>query len=290
MLETLYSHAIVCENRPQSAAIRSGGVAMSFKTETVSVRDGMFQVEMRCAGRGEPLVWLHHSGGHQGWFPFLDRLAEKYMVFQPDHPGWGNSTGLEHLDDIVDFAIFYLDFFDALKIEKPYLIGHSLGGMVAAEVAALDRDSVRKLVLCGAAGLYTDEVGGNDFFAMQGPELVAASVHKPENMARLGPQVDRENREAMARAMFERQKAFASAGKFIWPIWDKGLKKRIHRVAAPTLIVWGQHDGIVPAGYAEEFHKRIPGSRVVMFSESAHFPMVEEEDRFIETVTGFLAE
>jgi len=263
---------------------------MAFKTETVSVRDGMFQVEMRCAGRGEPLVWLHHSGGHQDWFPFLDALAERYMVFQPNHPGWGNSTGLEHLDDIIDFAIFYLDFFDALKIERPNLIGHSLGGMLAAEVAALDRDSIKKLVLCDAAGLWTDAIGGEDFFTMQAPQLIAATVHRPESMALLGPQIDRENREAMARAMFERQKSFAAAGKFLWPIWDKGLKKRIHRITAPTLIVWGDHDGIVPAGYAEEFHRLISGSKVVMFHESAHMPMFEEQDKFVKVVTDFLAE
>ncbi len=262
---------------------------MAFKTETVSVRDGMFSVEMRCAGSGQPLVWLHHSGGHQDWFPFLDMLAERYMVFQPNHPGWGASTGLEHLDDIIDLAIFYLDFFDALKIERPNLIGHSLGGMVAAEIAALDRDSVRKLVLCAAAGLWSDKIGGEDFFTMQGPEILKATVFKPESMAALGPAVDREDRVALARSMFERQKSFASAGKFLWPIWDKGLKKRIHRITAPTLIVWGDHDGIVPTPYAEEFHRLIPGSRLEIIKDTAHMPMFEKPDEFVKIITGFLA-
>jgi pimeloyl-ACP methyl ester carboxylesterase len=262
---------------------------MAFKTEMISVRDGMFEVETRCAGRGEPLVWLHHSGGHQDWFPFLDALAEKYMVFQPNHPGWGKSTGLEHIDDIIDFAVFYLDFFDAIKAERPSVIGHSLGGMVAAEVAALDRDSVKKLVLCDAAGLWSDEHPAPDFFTMQPPELVAATVHKPESMALLGPQVDRENREALARSMFERQKSFAAAAKFLWPIWDKGLKKRIHRISAPTLIVWGEHDGIVPAPYARDFQRLIPGSRLEMFTDSAHMPMFEEPEKFLRVVNEFLS-
>jgi pimeloyl-ACP methyl ester carboxylesterase len=263
---------------------------MSFRTETIAVRDGMFQVETRCAGSGEPLVWLHHSGGHQDWFPFLDKLSEKYMVFQPNHPGWGASTGLDQIDDIIDFAVFYLDYFDAIKAKQPYLIGHSLGGMVAAEIASLDRDSVRKLVLCDPCGLWSDDHPAPDFFTMQLPELVAANVHKPESMALLGPAIDRENREAMARAMFERQKSLASAAKFLWPIWDKGLKKRIHRITAPTLIVWGEHDGIVPAAYAEDFHKLIPGSKVAMFPDSGHMPMFEEPDKFVKLVTDFLAE
>jgi pimeloyl-ACP methyl ester carboxylesterase len=263
---------------------------MAFKTEMISVRDGMFEVETRCAGSGEPLVWLHHSGGHQDWFPFLDALAEKYMVFQPNHPGWGKSTGLEHLDDVIDFAIFYLDFFDAISATRPLLIGHSLGGMVAAEVAALDRDSVRKLVLCDPAGLWSEDHPGEDLFTMQPPQLVAANVRKPENMALLGPPIDRENMQAVARAMFERQKSMASAAKFLWPIWDKGLKKRIHRITAPTLIVWGKYDGVVPPEYAEDFHKAIAGSRVEVFEESAHMPMFEEPEKFDRVVKAFLAE
>jgi len=263
---------------------------MAYRTEMVSVRDGMFQVETRCAGRGEPLVWLHHSGGHQDWFPFLEALAQKYMVFQPNHPGWGNSTGLEHLDDIIDFALFYLDYFDAIGAERPILIGHSLGGMVAAEVAALDRDSVKKLVLCDAAGLWNDAYPAPDFFAMQPPELVAASVADPESMALLGPVVDRQDRQAMARAMFERQKSFAAAAKFLWPIWDKGLKKRIHRITAPTLIVWGERDGIVPRPYAEDFHRAIKGSKLAIIKDTAHMPMFEKPDEFVRIVEQFLAE
>ncbi len=261
---------------------------MTFNTETVSVRDGMFKVSMRCAGRGEPLVWLHHSGGHQDWFPFLDILAEKYMVFQPDHPGWGASQGLDRIDDIVDFAVFYLDFFDALKIDRPYLIGHSLGGMLAAEIASLS-PSVRKLVLCDAAGLWSDDIPTPDFFTLNQEELGRAAFYDPASAARSMPPIDRENPAAMARMMFERTKSFAAAGKFLWPIWDKGLKKRIHRIKAPTLIVWGERDGIVPTPYAYEFQKRIPGSEVVIIPETAHMPMFEKPEEFTKIVLEFLA-
>jgi pimeloyl-ACP methyl ester carboxylesterase len=162
--------------------------------------------------------------------------------------------------------------------------------MLAAEIAALDRDSVKKLVLCDAAGLFNEGYAAPDFFTMQPLELVAASVHKPENMALLGPPIDRDNPQAMARAMFERQKSFAAAAKFLWPIWDKGLKKRIHRITAPTLIIWGEHDGIVPPGYAQDFHQAIAGSKLVMFADSAHMPMFEEPDKFVKVVTDFLAQ
>jgi pimeloyl-ACP methyl ester carboxylesterase len=92
----------------------------------------------------------------------------------------------------------------------------------------------------------------------------------------------------MARNMFQRQKAMASAAKFLWPIWDKGLRKRIHRISAPTLIVWGDHDGIVPTAYAEEFHKAIRGSQMQIIKDTAHFEMIEKPEEFDRVVKAFL--
>jgi pimeloyl-ACP methyl ester carboxylesterase len=259
----------------------------AFKTEMVSVRDGMFQVEMRCGGRGEPLVWLHHTTGHRDWPPVLEMLAERYMVYQPNHPGWGESTGLDHIDDVVDLAIFYQDLFDTLKIESPYVVGHSLGGMIAAEVAALS-PAVRKLVLCNAMGLWRDDLPAPDLFTMQSEEQSRALYFDAATAQKLAPQIDREDREAVARAMFERQKSLAAAAKFLWPIWDKGLKKRIHRIKAPTLIIWGERDGIVPTQYAYEFSRLIPGSRVEVIPETAHMPMFENPEDFVRIVGQFL--
>jgi pimeloyl-ACP methyl ester carboxylesterase len=110
---------------------------MSFKQQAVSVRDGMFNVSLRRGGKGEPLVYLHGSGGQSEWEPFLEMLSQDYDVIQPAHPGWPGSEGLEHLDDVIDMALFYLDLFDALGLSRVNLAGASLGGMFAAEIAAL---------------------------------------------------------------------------------------------------------------------------------------------------------
>jgi pimeloyl-ACP methyl ester carboxylesterase len=80
----------------------------------------------------------------------------------------------------------------------------------------------------------------------------------------------------------------ASAGKFLWPIPDKGLKKRIHRIQQPTLIVWGASDKLIPPVYGEAFLKAIPGARLVSLPQSAHIPMLEEQDTFVQAVTDFL--
>ena len=112
---------------------------MPFKDETVSVRDGMFSVHIRRGGSGEPLVFLHGAGGQGAIEPWMETLAQKYDVIVPEHPGWGESTGIDHLDDVIDMALYYHDLFDALGLASVNLMGGSLGGMFAAEIAALRR-------------------------------------------------------------------------------------------------------------------------------------------------------
>jgi pimeloyl-ACP methyl ester carboxylesterase len=260
---------------------------MPYREEKTSVRDGMFNVTVRRAGRGEPLVYLHAAAAQQ-WDTFLDLLSESFDVYQPNHPGWPGSDGLEHLDDVVDMAIYYLDFFDALGLRDVNLVGASLGGMFAAEIAALGTSYVKRLVLAEPAGLWLDEHQPLDFFVATPDELAQAMFYDPEAVAARRPAPNPEDKEAVAKAAIERQMALAATSKFIWPIWDKGLKKRIHRIQAPTLIVWGEQDGLIPPVYGPEFQRLIPGSKLEVIPETAHAPMVERPEEFARIVTQFL--
>ena len=111
--------------------------------------------------------------------PYLDGLAERYRVFAPVHPGFGDSTGLEHIDDIIDLAIYYHDFMDELGLESAHVVGHSLGGMLAAEMAALDPRRVRKLVLCDPIGLWRDDAPVLDFFSAGCVDRAARRLVRP---------------------------------------------------------------------------------------------------------------
>jgi pimeloyl-ACP methyl ester carboxylesterase len=126
----------------------------------------MFNISLMRGGKGEPLVYLHGAGGQTEWEPFLEMLSQDYDVIVPAGPGWPGSDGLDHLDDVVDMALFYLDFFDALGLSSVNLVGASLGGMFAAEIAVLGGSYVRKLVLSEPAGLWLDDHQPLDFFVV----------------------------------------------------------------------------------------------------------------------------
>jgi len=251
----------------------------------VSIRSGKFTTAVERLGRGDPLLFLHDAGGPMTGAPFLDDLAKRFTVYAPAHPGFGPGEGVEHLDDILDFALYYLDFLEEVGIEKPHLVGHSLGGMLAAEIAALAPQLVDRLVLICPAGLWLDAVPIPDFFTFSPEQMVRSALHDPTGP--VGKMLLSRFRDPTLA--LESYRCLASAGKFMWPIPDKGLKKRIHRVKAPTLIVWGASDGLIPTAYAEAFHGAIPGSRLAILNGAGHLPMLEQREAFVEAVTSFLA-
>lgn len=261
---------------------------VSAATETVAVRGGKFRSKVWSKGSGSPLLFLHGGGGLPDWPAWLDPFAEKYRVIAPQHPGFGESSGLEHLDDFVDLALYYLDLMEELRLERPAVIGHSFGGAIAAEAAALGPERVGKLVLAGALGLWSDEEPVADFFSMTRSELEMAAWHDVEGALARGLIVEPKDERERQQFQLEQAQSFAAMGKFIWPIPDKGLKKRIHRIKAPTLIVWGASDRLVPPVYGRLYQERIPGSRLVVIPEAGHRPMLEQPAAFRDAVLGFL--
>ena len=117
--------------------------------KTVTVRNGMFETKLRTDGSGAPLLFLHGAGGLRGWDAFLAELAKDFTVYAPAHPGFETSTGIEHIDDMLDMVVYYNDLLDALHLESVHVIGHSMGGMLAARFAMLYPDKITKLVLDG---------------------------------------------------------------------------------------------------------------------------------------------
>jgi pimeloyl-ACP methyl ester carboxylesterase len=157
--------------------------------------------------------------------------------------------------------------------------------MLAAEMAALAPQRIERLVLVCPTGLWLDQVPIPDFFTFNPEQLVRSALHDPQGA--VGRMLLEQLQDP--QRTLESYRCLASAGKFLWPVPDKGLKKRIHRLKMPTLVVWGASDGLIPTAYAHAFHASIPGSRVAILNGAGHLPMLEQREAFVRLLTEFLA-
>lgn len=263
---------------------------MAAEIRKLRLWQGRVQTEVAVQGSGPALVYLHGPWGLRHDEDFLARLAASHTVYAPKHPGTtnGDPEAVHQLDDWLDLMVYYGELFDALKLATPSIIGHSFGGMVAAEIAAALPGSVSKLVLIDAAGLWRDDLPVRNWMVLSDADrrwLLFADPDGPVAKRFFSVPDDPSQRvETIAGTTW----ALACTGKFVWPIPDRGLKKRIHRIAAPTQIVWGKADGILAPPYAQEFASRIKGARVEVIDGAGHLPHLEKAEPVARVVQDFL--
>lgn len=245
---------------------------------------GTTDVSLRTAGQGKPLLFLHGFEGPVGDAGFLKSLAGSYTVLAPEHPGFGESGGFERHHDIIDLVLHYRALIESVVDEPVILIGHSLGGMFAAEIAALCPHLISKLVLIDSYGLWLDDHPILDPFILNRAELVEAkwAAQDPSTRNEL-------ETRSLASGEDYRLKNLGSATHFMWPIPDRGLGRRIGAIHASTLIVHGEQDALVPKVYAHAFGDRLRDSRVELIANAGHFPMIEQEAVFLDKVGDFLS-
>ncbi|HEV2188277.1 MAG TPA: alpha/beta hydrolase [Stellaceae bacterium] len=244
------------------------------------------QIRLLRGGRdgAEPLVFLHGAGGHTGWMGFLDELARDYAIYAPEHPGFGRSDDPPWLDEVGDLAYFYLDFLDTLGLDRVHLIGTSFGGWTAAELAVRNQSRLASLTLVGAVGI-TDASGQpvDDLFRLSTEENLRRFYADPDRAARrLGDMANIDmNLVAKNRATVQR---LAYRPRYHNP----GLAKWLHRITVPTLLIWGDKDGLVPVRFGEAYHALIPGSRLVVLENAGHAPFDEQKEAFLAAFREFV--
>jgi len=259
------------------------------KDQQVTLWQGEVVTSVRIAGDGKPLVFLHGEHGLQ-WDPLLDSLAKSYRVYAPLHPGTDGKhpDAVRALRTLSDLVICYDEMFEALGLEHAVVAGHGFGAMVAAEIAATYPKFADRLVLISPFGLWRDDAPVGNFMMLDPPALMKKTFADPE-----GP---------LARAAIARLASLASdpdaaamhmwttgcTGHYLWPLPDKGLGRRIHRIQAPSLVVWGRKDGIVPVVYAEEFGRRIKNAKVEIVENAGHLPHLEQAEAVTKIVDRFL--
>ena len=240
-------------------------------------------------GSGAPLVFFHSAGGLLRDNPFLERLAQGYHVLAPEWPGYGESTGEELLEDMLDFALHGWDLIDVLGLRRPHIVGHSMGGMLAAEMACLAPHDVGKLVLAAPAGLWLDEHPIPDIFALLPFQLAEVLFHDPQRgQALLTGGADLSDMEALKEFYIASQRRLAMAGKILFPIPNRRLSKRLYRLGAETLLVWGASDRLIVPAYATRWQALIPRARIEMLDGAGHMLPYEQPEAFSKAVQAFL--
>lgn len=237
---------------------------------------------------GSPIVWFHGAGGVQRSEPVLDALAVDHVVYAPEWPGYGEQETETRLFDMLDFALHGLDLVEALDLDRPpHVIGHSMGGMIAAEMAALNPSTMASLTLIGAAGLWLDEYPVPDLFSMVPFELAEALFVDPvagEQMLTAGR--DFTDDDALIDFMVGNARRMGTAGKILFPIPNRGLADRLYRVTCPTTLVWGELDRMFPLVYAERFRELLTSTdaRLVTVPDAGHMAPYEQPDAVVAAV------
>jgi pimeloyl-ACP methyl ester carboxylesterase len=230
-------------------------------------------------GSGEPLVFLHGAGGLTDADPLLGKLAERYHVYAPLLPGYGDSEEAPEIRDMLDFTLHTWDVVEALGIKNPILVGHSMGGMIAAEMAALAPNDVSRLALICPAGLWMDDHPIPDMFTLMPYEMPKILFHDAEKGAAMltaGRNVEDPN--FLQTYLVTNARQLGMAGKILFPVPERGLAQRLYRVKAKTVIVWGESDRLVPPIYGPAFRDAITGSVLVTVAEAGHMIGLEQPD------------
>jgi len=237
-----------------------------------------------CAGDGPPLVWLHDSLGNR-WSEAHERLSLTHTLVAPSLPGVEDSTTLDGIDAAADVVFWLLDLLEALRLDRPTLLGCGLGGWMAAEFAVRYPERIGRLVLVDAYGLRVNGSLAEDEFALTPPMLRPLVFAHPN--AALATQVlpDTEPPERLEGALHAR----VAAARLAWQFpYERKLQGRLKRAALPALVVWGEQDRLVPVGHGHAFAHGLPQARLAVIPDAGHYPYLEATDAFVAAVEPFL--
>jgi pimeloyl-ACP methyl ester carboxylesterase len=236
-------------------------------------------------GTGPDLVYLHGAGGITADDPLLNLLAKSHHVHAPLVPGYGDSEEAPEIRDMLDFTLHSWDVVAALGLKDPILVGHSMGGMIAAEMAAVQPNDVSRLALVAPAGLWDDDHPIADLFSLMPYEMPQMLFHDAEaGAAMLTAGRNVEDPNFLQTYLVANARQLGMAGRILFPIPERGLASRLYRIKAKTVVVWGDSDRLVPPFYAHGFKKGIAGAELVSIPEAGHMVVLEKPDQVAQAI------
>ena len=261
------------------------------KRRELTTRRGI-SLEVLEAGEGASLLYLHGIAGLLDDEPLIEALARRYRVHAPVWPGYGpesDDSGEVELEDMQDFALHGWDIAEGLGLERPHLLGHSMGGMIAAEMACLAPQQIDKLVLVAAAGLWLDDHPIPDLFAISPFKVAETLFHDAQaGEALLGGGADFSQDGALTDFMVGNARRLGMAGKILFPIPNRRVDRRLYRVSGDALVLWGRQDRWLVPAYAEQWQALLPAAQLAWIDDAAHMLPYEAPAEAAEAIAKFL--
>lgn len=258
----------------------------AIKTSTKFITIGDAKIELERRGKGKPLLLLASEEALESEAPFVDELARKFEVIIPSAPGYGRSNRPDWITNMDDIAYIYLDLIEKLDLKKVTVMGFSLGGWIAAEMATKDDSRIAKLVLVDAYGIkvsgpYDRDI--QDIWLEHPRKVMALKWHDVEKGKRDFPSMPEDKLAIIARNI-------ETTARFCWEPYmhNPKLKHRLHRIQVPTLVVWGKSDGIVTPDYGKAYSKMIKGAKFATIAKAGHYPHLEQPQAFLKALSGFV--
>jgi pimeloyl-ACP methyl ester carboxylesterase len=253
------------------------------KEETIKVRGR--NTRLYRGGEGPPLLFLHDPFC-PAWLPLHEKLAASHEVFVPMHPGFaGSEDHFEEFEEMEDLVFHYLDLCAALGLHRPALAGASLGGWIAAEWAIRYSNTLRALILIDTLGLRVPEAPVPDILSLDPAASRQAIFADPSSALALEVIPDTPKPEEVVGVLLARQ----TLARFAWQFPDNPrLLRYLYRIAAPTLILWGERDGLVSVAHGKAYHESIANSELVVVPNSGHLPHVENSEACAQAMLDFL--
>jgi len=248
-------------------------------------------VELIERGKGRPILFLHpgHPAGRiDPSARVIDLLAQDARVIAPTHPGFGNGPAPRHLTTVDDLAYLYLDLMEKLNLRECAVVGVSLGGWIAAEMAVKTTERMSHLVLADSVGIKPGERDTRDIadiYALTDKQLAEIVYADPAKMTPSTKSLPESELTLIARSR-------EATGRYAWTPYmhNPKLKQRLHRVRIPTLVLWGEADRVVKPDYGRALAASIPNARFATIGGAGHFPHLEQPDAFARSILEFLQE
>ena len=265
--------------------VRNGRGVLVTTEVLSSIKVNGIRVDAVERGQGRPILFLHPGIGLDPAAPVLDRLAAKARLIAPTHPGFGGSDQPKSFDTIDDLAYFYLDLLDELDVKDATLVGVSLGGWIAAEMAIKSTARLARLVLANAVGIKVSGRETRDIV-----DIFAIPETDFNKLAYADPSIAKRDYKTMpddaVRSVARNREATA---RYAWSPYmhDPKLKGRLHRIRIPTLFLWGETDRILSEPYGRAYCAAIPGARFETIAGAGHFPHIEQPDEFARRIAAF---